>query len=84
MFISFSQNFFLNNSKPVKTTVYSELKKSLLVPMSLNTNHETFVRIGTPNISLFKIKDNLHTIRKGLDSLIRKIENKEIISDTTY
>ena len=84
MFISFSQNFFLNNSKHVKTKVYSELKKSLLVPMSLNTNHETFVRIGTPNISLFKIKDNLHTIRKGLDSLIRKIENKEIISDTTY
>ena len=68
----------------MKTKVYSELKKSLLVPMSLNTNHETFVRIGTPNISLFKIKDNLHTIRKGLDSLIRKIENKEIISDTTY
>ena len=30
-------------------------------------------------ISLFKIKDNLHTLRKGLDSLIRKIENKQII-----
>ena len=30
-------------------------------------------------ILLFKIKDNLHTLRKGLDSLIRKIENKQII-----
>ena len=30
-------------------------------------------------ISLSITKDNLHTLRKGLDSLIRKIENKEII-----
>ena len=30
-------------------------------------------------LSLFKTKDNLHTSRKGLDSLIKKIENKEII-----
>ena len=30
-------------------------------------------------ISLSKAKDNLHTLIKGLDSLIRKIENKEII-----
>ena len=30
-------------------------------------------------ISLFKAKDNLHTLRKGLDSLIRKVENKEVI-----
>ena len=30
-------------------------------------------------ISLFKTKDNLHTLRKGLDSLIRNILNKEII-----
>ena len=29
-------------------------------------------------ISLFKTKDNLHTLRKELDSLIKKIENKEI------
>ena len=29
--------------------------------------------------SLFKTKDNLHTLRKGLDSRIKKIENKEII-----
>ena len=29
--------------------------------------------------SLLKTKDNLHTLRKGLDSLIKKIENKEII-----
>ena len=31
-------------------------------------------------ISLFKTKDNLHTLRKGLNSLIRKTENKEIIT----
>ena len=31
-------------------------------------------------ISLFKINGNLHTLRKGLDSLIKKIENKEIIN----
>ena len=30
-------------------------------------------------ISLYKINGNLHTLRKGLDSLIKKIENKEII-----
>ena len=30
-------------------------------------------------ISLFKINGNLHTLRKGLDSLIKKIENKEIM-----
>ena len=30
-------------------------------------------------ISLFKTKDTLHTLRKGLDSLIKKIENKFII-----
>ena len=30
-------------------------------------------------MSLFKTKDNLHTLRKGLDSLIKKIENKKII-----
>ena len=30
-------------------------------------------------ISLFKTKDNLHTLRKELDSLIRKNENEEII-----
>ena len=30
-------------------------------------------------ISLLKTKDNLHTLRKGLDSVIRKNENKEII-----
>ena len=30
-------------------------------------------------ISLFKTKENLHTLRKGFDSLIRKIGNKEII-----
>ena len=30
-------------------------------------------------ISSLKTKDNLHTLGKGLDSLIRKIENKEII-----
>ena len=30
-------------------------------------------------ISLYKAKDNLHTLIKGLDSLIRKIENKDII-----
>ena len=30
-------------------------------------------------ISLFKTKGNLNTLRKGLDSLIRKIENKEIV-----
>ena len=30
-------------------------------------------------ISLFITKGNLHTLKKGLDSLIRKIENKEII-----
>ena len=29
-------------------------------------------------ISLFKTKDNLYILRKGLDSLIKKIENKEI------
>ena len=33
-------------------------------------------------ISFFKTKDNLHTLTKGLDSLIRKIENKEIIIKT--
>ena len=30
-------------------------------------------------ISLCKTKDNLHALKKRLDSLIRKIENKEII-----
>ena len=35
--------------------------------------------MGHTKISLFKTKDNLHTLRKGLDSLIKKIENKEII-----
>ena len=30
-------------------------------------------------IQLCKIKDNLHTLRKELDSLIRKNENEEII-----
>ena len=30
-------------------------------------------------ISLFKTKDNLHILRKGLDSLIKKFENKDII-----
>ena len=30
-------------------------------------------------ISLFKTKANLHTLRKGLDFLIWKIENKKII-----
>ena len=30
-------------------------------------------------ISLFKTKDNLHTLREGLDSLIKKFENKDII-----
>ena len=30
-------------------------------------------------ILLFNTKDNLHSLRKGLDSLIRKIKNKEII-----
>ena len=30
-------------------------------------------------ISLFKTKDNPHTLRKGLGSVIRKNENKEII-----
>ena len=30
-------------------------------------------------ISLFKIKDKLDTLRKRLKSLIRKIENKEVI-----
>ena len=29
-------------------------------------------------ISLFKTKNNLHALRKGLDSLIKKTENKEI------
>ena len=33
-------------------------------------------------ILLFKTKDNLHTSRKGLESLIRKIEIKEIIIKT--
>ena len=35
--------------------------------------------LGHNKISLFKTKDNLHTLRKGLDSLIEKIENQEII-----
>ena len=30
-------------------------------------------------ISLFKTKNNLHILRKGKDSLIRKIETKEVI-----
>ena len=30
-------------------------------------------------ITLSRTKDNLHTLSKGLDSVIRKIENKEII-----
>ena len=30
-------------------------------------------------ISLFKTKKNLHILRKGKDSLIRKIETKEVI-----
>ena len=30
-------------------------------------------------ISLFKTKDNLHTLRKRLDSPIKKIGNEEII-----
>ena len=29
-------------------------------------------------ISLFKTKNNLHVLGKGLDSLIKKTENKEI------
>ena len=32
-------------------------------------------------MSLFKTKDNLHTLRKGLDSLIKKIENKKLLSN---
>ena len=35
--------------------------------------------LGHTKISLLKTKDNLYTLRKGLDSLIRKIENKELI-----
>ena len=30
-------------------------------------------------IELFKIKDNMHTLREALNSLIRKIKNKETI-----
>ena len=32
-------------------------------------------------MSLFKTKDNLQTLRKGLDSLIKKIENKKLLSN---
>ena len=28
---------------------------------------------------LFKTKDNLHKLRKGLEPLIRKIENQQVI-----
>ena len=35
--------------------------------------------LGHTKISLLKPKGNLYTLRKGLDSLIRKIENKELI-----
>ena len=35
--------FFYNNSKPVKTKVCSELKKSLWIYQCLNTNHRTII-----------------------------------------
>ena len=35
--------------------------------------------LGHTKISLLKPKDNLYPLKKGLDSLIRKIENKELI-----
>ena len=38
-----------------------------------------FSRIGTHEKIIIKKKDNLHTLRKGLDSLIKETENKEII-----
>ena len=45
-----------------------------------NTDLENICKeLEYTKISLFKTKDNLHTFRKGLDSLIKKIENTEII-----
>ena len=45
-----------------------------------NANLEnTCKELELTKISLFKTKDNLHTLRKGLDSLIKKNENKKII-----
>ena len=45
-----------------------------------NANLENTCKVlELTKISLFKTKDNLHTLRKGLDSLIKKNENKKII-----
>ena len=48
-----------------------------------NTDLETSCKeLEHSKISLFKTKDNLHTLKKGLDSLIKKIENNKIIIRT--
>ena len=36
-------------------------------------------KLKQTKLSLLKTKDHLHTLRKGLNSLTRKIENKAII-----
>ena len=48
-----------------------------------NTDLETSCKeLEHSKISLFKTKDNLHTLKKGLDSLIKKIKNNKIIIRT--
>ena len=48
-----------------------------------NTDLETSCKeLEHSKISLFKTTDNLHTLKKGLDSLIKKIKNNKIIIRT--
>ena len=47
-----------------------------------NANLEnTCKELELTKISLFKTKDNLHTLRKGLDSLIKKMKIKKLLSN---
>ena len=47
-----------------------------------NANLENICKeLELTKISLFKTKDNLYTLRKGLDSLIKKMKIKKLLSN---